>query len=62
MVAGALFFIFTAPLLLSFYIQRFRRERVSQRATVLLSLGLDNTHDDARKKEKKFIGFFHPYW
>ncbi|KAF8497476.1 mannosyltransferase [Russula emetica] len=62
MLTGALLFlILTAPLLLSFYIQRFYRERESQRAAVLSSLGLDNAHDDARNKKKKFIGFFHPY-
>jgi hypothetical protein len=62
MLTGALFFIFTAPLLLSFYIQRFCRERESQRAAVLSSLGPDNARDGARNKKKKFIGFFHPYW
>jgi hypothetical protein len=65
MLTGALFFILTAPLLLTFYIQRFSRKRESQRAAVLSSLGLDNAHDDdddARDKKKKFIGFFHPYW
>jgi hypothetical protein len=62
-MTAALFFIgLTASLLLSFYIRRFRRERESQRAAVLSSLGLDNAHDDARNKKKKFIGFFHPYW
>jgi hypothetical protein len=62
MLTGALFFILTAPILLAFYIQRFCRERESQRAAVLSSLGLDNAHEEARKKKKKFIGFFHPYW
>jgi hypothetical protein len=62
MLTGALFFIFTAPLLLSFYIQRFFREKESQRTAVLSSLGLDNARDGARNKKKKFIGFFHPYW
>lgn len=61
MPTGALFFILTA-LLLSFYIRRFCRERESQRAAVLSSLGLDNARDGARNKKKKFIGFFHPYW
>ena len=63
-LTGTVFFILTAtaPLLLSFYIQRFGRERESQRVAVLSSLGLDNPHDDARNKKKKFIGFFHPYW
>jgi len=60
MPTGALFFILTVPLLLGFYIRRFSREKVSQRSAVLSSLGLDNAHDDARNK--KFIGFFHPYW
>jgi len=64
MLTGALLFfiILTAPLFLSFYIRRFNLERESQRAAVVSSLGLDN--DDARdkKKKKKFIGFFHPYW
>jgi hypothetical protein len=66
MLTSPLFFIITAPLLLSFYIQRFCRKKESQRAAVLLSLGLDNARDDddddARNKKKKFIGFFHPYW
>jgi hypothetical protein len=62
MLAGALFFIITAPLLLNFYVKRFRRKSESQRAAVLSSLGLDNAHDVARNKKKKFIGFFHPYW
>ncbi len=63
MSTGALLSILTAPLILIFYIQRFCREKESQRTAVLSSLGIDNVHDDddARKK-KKFIGFFHPYW
>jgi len=59
MLTGALLLILTAPLLLSLYIHRFRRAAASQRAAVLLSLGLQN---DAHSKKKKFIGFFHPYW
>ena len=62
MLTGALFLILTAPFLLSFYIKKFFRERESQRTAVLSSLGLNNAHDDARKKKKRFIGFFHPYW
>ena len=62
MLTGALFLVLTAPFLLSFYIKQLFRERESQRAAVLSSLGLNNAHDDARKKKKKFIGFFHPYW
>ena len=64
MLTSPLFFILTAPLLLSFYIQRFCRKKESQCAAVLSSLGLDNARDDddARNKKKKFIGFFHPYW
>jgi hypothetical protein len=62
MLTGALFFILTAPILLSFYVQRFCRKRDLQRAAVLSSLGPDNARDDARNKKKKFIGFFHPYW
>ena len=62
MLTGALFFILTAPLLLSFYIKRILRERESQREAVLSSLGPTDPHDDARKKKKQFVGFFHPYW
>ena len=62
MLTGALLVILTVLLPLSFYIQRFCRERESQRATVFASLRLDNAHDVARGKKKKFIGFFHPYW
>jgi hypothetical protein len=50
------------PLTLSFYLQRFGRERTSQHAAVLSSLGIDNAHDTRGKNKKKFIGFFHPYW
>jgi hypothetical protein len=60
MPASALFLIFTVPLLLGLYVQRFRRARASQRAAALASLGLHV--DDAHGKKKKFIGFFHPYW
>jgi hypothetical protein len=63
MPTGAPLLILTVVLPLSFYLQRFGRERASRRAAVLASLGLDNAHD-ARGggKKKKFIGFFHPYW
>ena len=60
MLTSALFLIFTVPVLLSLYIQRFRRATASQHAAALASLGLQV--DDAHGKKKKFIGFFHPYW
>ena len=62
MPTGALLVALIVLLLLSFYIRRFSRERASQRAAVLASLGLDKAHDARSSKKKKFIGFFHPYW
>ena len=59
MLTGVVFLILTVPLLLTLYIRGFSRSKDLQRAALLSSLGLEN---NAQGKNKKFIGFFHPYW